>query len=115
MLYEHYLDLITQVDELINRIDEHPDEHTRVYLTELLQKLDLLHREALVRLAAILRAEGAGEQLARAAEDPVVKILLGLYGLADLGLPAEEPADGAGRVTFFPAEGLAVHRRPRSE
>ena len=115
MLYEHYLDLISQVDELIGRIDEHPDEQTRVYLTELLQRLDLLHREGLVRLAAILRAEGAGEELARAAEDPVVKILLGLYGLADLELPAEEPADGAGRTAFFPAEGLAVRRRPRAE
>jgi hypothetical protein len=115
MLYEHYLDLITQVDELIGRIDEHPDDQTRVYLTELLQRLDLLHREGLVRLVTILRNDGAGEQLARAAEDPVVKILLGLYGLADLGLPAEEPADGAGRVAFFPAEGLAVRRRPRAE
>ena len=115
MLYEHYLDLITQVDELISRIDDQADDQTSVFLTELLQKLDLLHREGLVRLAAILRAEGAGEQLARAAEDPVVKILLGLYGLADLELPAEGPADGAGRTAFFPAEGLAVRRRPRAE
>src|SRR5919197_324040 len=66
MLYEHYLDLITQVDELIGRIDEHPDDQTRVYLTELLQRLDLLHREGLVRLAAILRGDdGFGVEVIR--------------------------------------------------
>ena len=107
MLYEHYLDLAAELDELIAALAAHPDEATREQLVGLLQRVDLLHREGLLRLTEALRAEGAGAALDRAAaEDPVVRILLGLYGLADLGPDRGEPAS----VGFVPVERLAVRR-----
>jgi len=114
MLHAHYLDLLDRIDRSIAAADEHPDETVRDQIASLLRDVDLLHREGLVRLVATLRAEGAGPQLERATADPVVRILLGLYGLADLELPdepAEAPNVASGSLGFFPAERLAVRRR----
>ena len=120
MLYEHYLDLAAELDEMIAALDAHADESTREQLLGLLQRVDLLHREGLLRLTDALRADGAGEALDRAvAADPVVRILLGLYGLADLGLEEGAAAAGAreaggGGDGFVPIERLGVRRtRPR--
>jgi hypothetical protein len=106
MLYEHYLDLAAELGELIAALEAHPDEATRDQLVGLLQRVDLLHREGLLRLVDALRADGAGEALDRAAEDPVVRILLGLYDLADLGLHERAPASDG----FVPLERLRVRR-----
>ena len=113
MLYEHYVDLAGYVDRLITELAEHRDAATREQVVALLEALDLLHREGLVRLADALRAGGAGDALDRAAsDDPVVRVLLGLYGLAELDLPPDDsPAHDAGTVAFIPAERLRVHRR----
>ena len=107
MLYEHYLDLAAELDEMIAALEAHADESTREQLVGLLQRVDLLHREGLLRLVDALRADGAGEALDRAAAaDPVVRILLGLYGLADLGVEERSTA----RDGFVPVEQLAVRR-----
>src|SRR5919204_5382305 len=111
MLYEHYLALAAELDERIAALEAHPDEATRDQLVGLLQRVDLLHREGLLRLVDGLRAAGAGDALDRAAEDPVVRILLGLYGLADLGFEAREPAPDAPRPDgFVPVERLGGPR-----
>ena len=108
MLYEHYLDLAAELDELIAALEAHPDEATRDQLVGLLQRVDLLHREGLLRLVEALRVAGAGAALDRAAAgDPVVRIFLGLYGLADLGVEERAPASTDG---FVPIERLAVRR-----
>ena len=112
MLYEHYLDLIDDVADLVTQIGAHPDEDVREKLMTLLQRLDLLHREALTRLIDALRANQAGETVDRISnEDPVVRILLGLYSLSDLKIEADadEPAEEQHK-SFFPIERLTVHR-----
>ena len=107
MLNEHYLELAAELDALIAALEAHPDEATRDQVVGLLQRVDLLHREGLLRLAEALRAEGAGAALDRAAAaDPVVRIFLGLYGLADLEVEERASAtDG-----FVPIERLKVRR-----
>lgn len=119
MLYPHYLELIAHIDSMVAAIDEQPDEAIQVQFTDLLRAIDLMHREGLVRLAVLLRSAGAGDALDRATTDPVVRTLLGLYGLAELDLPPEPaedarepagPAPAAERVGFFPAERLTVRR-----
>ena len=113
MLYEHYLALAAELDAMIAAVDAHPDAAVRDHIVALLQRVDLLHREGLLRLVDALRGAGAGDALARAtAEDPVVRILLGLYGLAELGVDAREPAT-PGRQGFVPIERLAVRRAAR--
>ncbi len=107
MLYEHYLDL-TELAAARIAAAAALDEPARTQVNELLQVIDLLHREALQRLVERLRAEGAGAALDTAAADPVVAILLGLYGLRELDIPeTPEPAPSLG---YFPAEQLTVRR-----
>jgi hypothetical protein len=111
VLYEHYLMLAAELDELIAKLGAHPDEATRDQVVALLQRVDLLHREGLLRLVEALRGAGAGDALDRAAEDPVVRVLLGLYGLADLGVEEREAArDGLVPDGFVPVERLGVRR-----
>jgi hypothetical protein len=108
--YDSYLRLIEQLDELIAAFEQHPDITTREQAITLLSGLDALHREGLGRLVERLRSAGAGEMLDHAASDPVVKTLLGLYDLAELELPAEEPPSN---VAFVPIEALTVRgKRP---
>jgi hypothetical protein len=113
MLHEHYLDLLDQIDSEIAALDAAADDALRERVTSLLRHVDLLHREGLVRLVAALRASGAGDQLDAASADPIVRILLGLYGLADLDLPDEEAEVPNGSLGFFPAERLTVRRHDR--
>ena len=105
MLHEHYLDLMHDVADLIAELCDGPDVPHGERVATLLQRLDLVHREALMRLIEALRAAGAGDAVDRAiADDPTVRLLLGLYDLADL--PASTPQSQG----FFPIERLAVHR-----
>lgn len=115
---------------MVAAIDDQPDVSVQVQFTDLLQAIDLMHREGLVRLATLLRAAGAGDALDGASDDPVVRTLLGIYGLAELDLPPDEPelqelqeppeparkpvqsAQPAGNMStgFFPIERLTVRR-----
>lgn len=117
MLHEHYLDLLDDIAALVAELDAHSDPVVGEKVATLLQRVDLMHREGLVRLIEALRADGARETVERAIErDEIVRILLGLYGLADLGLPAETVAADDGeapakaQVGFFPIERLTVRR-----
>lgn len=110
--YETYLNLIQQVDELVAVFENHPDEATREQVIALLTGLDMLHREGISRLAAAVREGGGQELLDKAAADPVVRILLGLYDLVDLGLPEEPQPETSQRTGFVPLERLLGPRRP---
>src|SRR5439155_6516444 len=91
MLYEHYLDLLDDVEKLMTELRRYRDDDVRESVTALLQRLDLVHREGLVRFVEALRAQDAGPVIDRVIDDdPIVRIVLGLYGLADLGLPPDD-------------------------
>ena len=105
MLYEHYLEIARGVNELIHSLRSHSDARVRDEVEALLERLDLLHREALVRLADALRRSDGRDAFERAAVDPFVRVLLGLYDITDLGLERTESPGG-----FVPLEQL---RRPR--
>lgn len=107
LAYESYVTLIGHLDDLIAGFEDDPDPATRERAVALLGGLDALHREGLTRLVGLLREAGAGAAVERAAADPVVGILLGLYDLADLPVP-KSPAAPPG---FVPLDSL--RRRPR--
>jgi toluene monooxygenase system ferredoxin subunit len=111
MPYETYLNLIKQLDDLVVVFEHHPDPATQEQVAALLSGLDLLHREGLGRLVGALRDAGADAQLEQATADPVVKILLGLYDLADLDIPEEAPAQP---MPFVPVQQLTVGRKPNA-
>ncbi len=104
MLYEHYLDLAAELNDAIRAMETHEDERVREHVTELLQRVDLLHREGLLRLVDALRAAGAGSALESALQDPIVRILLALYDLADFESTARD------RQAFIPLEQLRLGR-----
>jgi hypothetical protein len=109
--YETYLNLIRQLDELVAIFEHHPDPATREQAVALLSGMDMLHHEALGRLVSLLRNHGGNEFLDRAFQDPVVRTLFGLYGLAELDLPEEEEPRSA-PAAFVPLERLTVNGRP---
>ena len=112
MLNEHYFDLLNDTAELVTELGEHPDQALAEKVERLLRQIDLVHREGLLRLVDALRANGAGEIVERIVnDDPVVRVLLGLYDLADLQLPPEsDAADGEIPSGFVPREALRVRR-----
>jgi nitrite reductase/ring-hydroxylating ferredoxin subunit len=115
MPFETYLNLIQQLDDMVVGFENHPDLRTREQVVTLLEGVDALHREGLRRLVAALRAAGAGAQVDRATADPVVKTLLGLYDLADLGLPDERPPTLTPGTSFIPLESIPTSRKPRAD
>lgn len=106
-----YLDLARRLDQHIAALQDHPDETVWGRIESLLQGVDALHREGLYRLVELLRRNGGGEALDRAAEDPVVRVFLGLYDLAELGAPAAAGEN----VGFVPADQVRVRRRERPD
>ncbi|HYX83276.1 MAG TPA: hypothetical protein VE714_12830 [Gemmatimonadales bacterium] len=103
MLDQHYLDLLDELSKLIAELEQDPAHE---HVIALLHHIDLVHREGLLRLVDALRTHDAGPLLERIVqEDSVVRILLGLYGLADLNLPPETDTPN-----FVPIERLFVRR-----
>lgn len=65
-----------RLDELVTAFEQHPDPQVVDGLVEVLRAVDVLHRGALQRVAALLDAEGLRDQ---ALTDPDVALLFGLY------------------------------------
>lgn len=108
--HETYLNLIRQLDDLVQVFEHHPDAAVREQAVALLSGIDMLHHEALGRLVAGLRSHGAGELLDLLLQDPVIRTLLAIYGLAELEGLEEEPESPT--ATFVPVERLTVNGRP---
>lgn len=71
---------VERIQTLVDRLERHHDPEVVRMVFELLDWIDVLHREALERLAGGL----AGAQLLdRAVEDPVVAHLFSVYGMLD--------------------------------
>ena len=91
---EEFNTLIHQLNQLIEAAEMLPFPRAREQIFEMLQCVDLIHREGLNRLAAFLHEAGHGELLARAAEDPVVHTLLLLYDMVEVEPALEGVAAG---------------------
>lgn len=111
--YESYINLIEQLDELVAIFEDHSDPATQEQATALLSGLDMLHREGLQRLVSMVKQAAGQDVIDQAVEDPVVEILLGLYGLANLDLPEEteqsqETKETSSSQGFVPLEDITV-------
>lgn len=83
-------DLMAWVADRVAEIDELPEE-MRGRILELLDGVDLLHRQGLARFVDRVRLLGGRGMLERLTEDPVVTSLLELYDLA----PADDEVQAA--------------------
>lgn len=89
-----YRELQEWVGTCLERLEGLPDEATRAAVFELLEAVDTLHREALVRLIGLLSAADTSS-IRRLAADPIVRSLLELYDV----LPADRLAEVAVALT----------------
>ncbi len=97
-------ELVLRVAELVSQLEEHPDRDLAGRVQELLQSLDLVHREALHRLLGLIE-QGAPQLIGRLLEDSAVQTLLLLYDFVPRPMEREE---GRGRDGFVPLSELQV-------
>jgi Fe-S cluster biogenesis protein NfuA len=71
---------VDRIQVLVDRLDQHHDPEVVRMVFELLDWIDVLHREGLERLAGGL---AGAQMLERAVDDPVVAHLFSVYGLLD--------------------------------
>lgn len=71
--------LSDRIGELLDRLEAHPDENVRGDVVDLLQNVDMLHREAFSRLLDLVKARDLS--LAAVSADPVLRVVLALYDL----------------------------------
>jgi nitrite reductase/ring-hydroxylating ferredoxin subunit len=89
MTVDEFHEIGRHLDEVVQQIEGLPYPVARDLLYELLQAVDLLHRESLGRMVHLLRSDGQSPLLARLDEDPIVRTLLLLYDLT-----GSDPQDG---------------------
>ncbi len=81
---ESFERLVERAEELTRVFEQHPNIAVREDAMELLQAVDSIHREAILRLVELIIASGNHELIHRAAEDPRVSTLLQLYEVVPL-------------------------------
>ena len=81
---DSYDGLVRRAEELTRQFEQHPNSAVREDAMELLQAVDAIHREAILRLVELMLESGNHELIHKAAEDPLVATLLQLYDVVPL-------------------------------
>lgn len=76
--------LVRRAEELTRGFERHPNQAVREDSLELLQAVDAIHREAILRLVELMVESGNHELIHRAAEDPRISTLFQLYDVVPL-------------------------------
>ena len=82
-----YVQVQDRIAELAERLIDNPDERVGERVAELLDWVDVFHREGLTRLVAMVEAWRGEIFLESAAGDEVAGTLLDAYGLRDALIP----------------------------
>lgn len=95
-----YTDIMPRVGELADQLANHPDPHVREQAFELLDWVDVFHREGLGRLVELIRAWRGEVFLEAVAEDEIAGPFLAVYDLGEVAderdaLEAQEAVDSA--------------------
>lgn len=106
-----------RLDDLVRMFEQHPDPSVQDAAIEMLRAVDVLHRGALQRLAALLGARGL---LDDALAEPQVALLFALYGDEEEEPPefadiASAPAAHGSAPTLIPVSAVTrrAHNGPR--
>lgn len=110
---DDYVSLTLHIQNLLDQLEELPHPRIKETVFELLGSIDMMHREALVRML-ILTEEHSPELMARLEQDTVVRSVLELYELVEAEFVAEEDAGSpvktasTGQVAFIPLDQVGV-------
>ena len=95
-----YTDIMPRVGELADQLANHPDHQVREQAIELLDWVDVFHREGLGRLVELIRAWRGEVFLEAVAQDEIAGPFLNVYDLGEVAderdsLEAQEAVDAA--------------------
>ena len=90
-----YPEVASRIGELVESLSSHPDEAVRERVMELLDWVDVFHREGLTRLVGMIESWRGEIFLESAASDEVAGTLLDAYDLRDVILPDGVPEPAA--------------------
>lgn len=96
-----YIEIMPRVGELADQLLNHSDEAVRDQMEELLDWVDVFHREGLERVVGIIRAWRGELFLESAEKDEIMGPFLAAYDLAEDPFVPPEPEPSAG----LPADG----------
>ena len=102
---DDYVELTLHLQNLLDQIERLPQPQIKEMVFDLLGSIDMMHREALVRLL-ILAQQHAPPLINALEKDMVIRSVLALYEL--IPTEAGEPAGRAGNVTFIPLNQVGV-------
>lgn len=86
---EEFLNNIAQLDALVRELEALPFPEVQNKVMDLLQTIDVLHRNSLHRLAEFMNEHGQAELMEQAANDTMIETLFQLYDLIPLA-PQEQ-------------------------
>jgi Fe-S cluster biogenesis protein NfuA len=92
-----YLEIMPRVGELADELLNHPDHKVREQIGELLDWVDVFHREGLGRLVELIRAWRGEVFLENVAEDEIAGTFLAVYDLGE-AVDEREAAQAEERV-----------------
>ncbi|MHB1712641.1 MAG: hypothetical protein ACYCV7_14795 [Acidimicrobiales bacterium] len=96
----NYADMVARIIELAEELTDHRDPDVARHAEELLDWVDVLHREGLQRLVEMARQWRGEIFLEAAAADPVAGALLAAYGL--------NPVEGTHDIDEVPEPDMGV-------
>ena len=105
-----YPEVGARIGELVERLTANPDEAVRERVIELLDWVDVFHREGLTRLVGMIEDWRGEIFLEDLATDEVAGTLLDAYDLRDLILP-----DGVPEPQAAPPQPTLVQIRPKKK
>lgn len=102
---DDYVELTLYIQNLLDQLEHLPQPQIKEMVFDLLGSIDMMHREALVRML-ILTRQHAPSLLTVLEEDVVIRSVLALYELVEI--EEIEQARPAGQVTFIPLDQVGV-------
>src|SRR5947199_7193505 len=88
-----YTEIMPRVGELADKLLSHPDRDVRMQVEELLDWVDVFHREGVGRLVEMIRSWRGEIFLESVARDDITGTFLGTYDLGELDLTDELAQD----------------------
>jgi nitrite reductase/ring-hydroxylating ferredoxin subunit len=102
---DDYIELTLHIQNLLDQLERLPQVQIREMVFDLLGSIDMMHREALVRL--LILSQQHAPQLEKVLEqDVVIRSVLALYEL--IRIEETEPTRPAGQVAFIPLDQIGV-------